>query len=292
MAFDLNKWLTKDMGFTDAEATELAPKFTAERAEKLAKGYTNTAEYQSFRAQLEDTNTRLNAEIAEWAEVKGRDTEAANTRLAEIENLRADKTRLETRLTEIATRAGIKPEDALKGITPEPEKKSVETPAIDPTKFVDRAHLGEVVSYLYNLTPELLAIQADHQALYGTPMTGAEIKGLTKAVTERVAKKQPADVRAIWEETFQVPAKREAVRVDKYNADITAAEARGAERVRSEQAIPTAHPTGSHAPIFKRPEGDTGSKLQRPQPGRSTLTAAEALRSGKYRTPVTAGAGR
>jgi hypothetical protein len=143
-----------------------------------------------------------------------------------------------------------------------------------------------MVGYLYNNPVEMMAIQADHVALFGTPLTGDQLRGIAKAITERVAKKQPADTRLVWEETFGVPAQREKVRQDKYNADIKAAEDRGAERVRSEVALPSAHPAGSHAPIFKRPDGAaTTSKIERPQPGRSTLSAAEALRSGKYRNP-------
>jgi hypothetical protein len=94
MAFDIQKWLTKDMGFTEDEAKELAPKFS-DRAEKLAKGYTNTSEYQAYRAQLDETNRQLNDEIKEWAEVKNRDTSAAAASAAEIERLRVEKVQLE-----------------------------------------------------------------------------------------------------------------------------------------------------------------------------------------------------
>jgi hypothetical protein len=293
MAFDLMKWLTKDMGFSEDEAKTLAPQFTEARVATLAKGYTNADEYQRFRSELQTTSDQLTSEMTEWAAMKQRGEEADTQRLARIETLEADKARLSTRLSEVAVRAGIDPKKALEGIVdPAPAPTPVPVP-VDPTKFVARDEFGTLVGYLYNNPAELMAIQADHRSLFGRDMTGDEIRALSHGVQARVAQKKAIEPRALWEETFAVPAQREKVRQDKYDADMRAAEDRGAERVRSEQALPTSHPIGSHAPIFKR-EGNGESKLQRPSggPARSILSTAEALRSGKYRHPQPAGAGR
>jgi hypothetical protein len=138
-----------------------------------------------------------------------------------------------------------------------------------------------VVDYMLSVPAELAAIAQEHFDLTGERL---DTRPLVADLKARIAKKQPADLRAIWEEKYQVPEKRTAATKAKYDADIAAAEARGREAARSERELPGQHPAGQHSPVFTGIHGE--SKVARPQPGQNTRGFADSLRSRKYAPQV------
>lgn len=285
--FDTKKWLKEDLGFTDAEVTTLAPQFEG-RAAKVAEGYLRQADYsrtmadvQKLQTQIASKDAQLNAEMAEWATLQGQDSERATQLRTELEASRVEKFQLEQRLKAFAEEHGVDPATILpKGSTGDPAvvPPVVTPPAIDPSKYVDRAQFGQVTDYLLTVPAELAAISQEHFNLTGQHL---DTRPLITELKSRVAKKQPADLRHIWEETNQIPEKRTAAAQAKHDQEISEAEARGREAARSEAMLPgAAAAPGTHAPVFTGLQGE--SKLQRPAPSSNTRGFAESLRSRKY----------
>ena len=126
MALDTKKWLVEEMGFSEAEAAELAPKFTEERAKKLEGGFLRQADYSremnklkaEVKKQQDDlsaANERLNQELADWAteQASGR-TQTAKQR-ADLDKAQQDVLRLTQVVTRVATEAGMDPAKVLEG---------------------------------------------------------------------------------------------------------------------------------------------------------------------------------
>ena len=295
MAFETKKWLVEELGFTEAEAAELEPKFSGERAKKLEGGVLRQADYSrqmnSLKAEVKKqqdelaaANERLNAEMADWAQVaaSGR-TQTAQQR-ADLEKAQQDVLRLTQVVTRVATEAGLDPAKVLGDAAVTPPEKKTEPQAPDLTGYVKSEQLAGVLGSMLDLPAELDAIREEHRELFGKSFDTREVMREVKARLSTKGNTKPTDPRQVWEEMHGIPAKREEVARAKYDAEIRAAEERGAERVRTEASIPGQAPPGKHAPIFRSPSGEQRqSVLQRPQPGQTVQNAVTALRSGKYR---------
>lgn len=292
--FDTTKWLTDDLGFTAAEAAELSAKF-APRADKIREGYLrqadysrNVAEVRKLQEQFTAKDNQLNAEMAEWAKMQGQDDQAAATLRTELERTRVEKFQIEERLRTLATEHGVDPETVLpKGATVDPNAKPIVPPApFDDSKYVNREQFGAVTDYLLTVPAELAAIAQEHFALTGEHL---DTRPLITELKARVAKKQPADLRTIWEDKNGIGEKRTTKAKEAHDKEIADAEARGREAARSESQLPNQHPTGHQAPIFTSLHGE--SKVARPQPGVNTRNFADSLRSRKYAGGVPANTG-
>lgn len=296
MAFDTKKWLVEDLGFSEAEAAELVPRFDGERAKKLEGGFLRQADYSremnklkaevnKQQAELQAANERLNAELADWAAVQaGRQQEVAGQREA-LHQAQQEQLRLTQLVTTVAEQAGLDPQKVLQGAKVTPPKEEPKTPPIDLNGYVKQDQLAPVIGSLITLPAELQAIADEHFELYGKRLDTRE---LVKELTTRAGTKgntKSLDVRTIWEETHGVPQKREEVSKARYDEALKAAEARGYERARTEEALPGQPPPGrSASPVLRGAEGKAReSVLQRPQPGTTVRNAVAALRSGKYR---------
>lgn len=279
---DLNKWLKEDLGFTDEEVKELAPKFET-RKDKISEGYLRQSDYskaiseaQQLQTALAAKDAQLNAEMVEWSAIKGQDEDAAAKLRTELEQTQLEKFGIEQKLRTLAEQHGVDVNTLI------PEKKTpVEppakpTPAFDESKFVGRDQFGAVTDYLLTVPAELAAIAQEHFDLTGERL---DTRPLITELKARVSKKQPADLRTIWEEKNGIPEKRTAAATAAHAKEISEAEARGRESARSEAQIPGASAPGTHAPVFL---GGHESKLQRTQPGTNTRGFAESLRSRKY----------
>lgn len=285
---DLLTWLKDDLGFTEAEAKELAPKFEPRR-EKIEGGYLRQADYsrimgdvKKLQDQIASKDAQLNAEMAEWAALQNQDeTKAAQLR-TELDTTKVEKFQLEQKLKAFAEEHGVDPATVLPAKTPatgdpNPNPNPAPKPApFDETKFINREQFGSVTDYLLSVPAELAAIAQEHFDLTGERL---DTRPLITELKSRVAAKKPADLRAIWEEKADIPAKRQAKATADHDREIQEAEARGREAARSEQMLPGAHAAGTHAPVF---QGQGESKLQRPQPGTAARGFAESLRSRKY----------
>ncbi len=287
MAFDTKAWLINDLGYTEAEATELLPRF-AGREEKLASGQLRQADYSKHMNGLKDqeaglkaTSDRLNKELAEWAEIKGADSSEAAQIRARLELVEQEKLTIQQTLERVATENGLDLKTLLPEKKVEPKVPETKTPTFDENKFVSREQLGAVTAVLLRNPAQLLAISQQHQALFGEPLPDAG--PLYDKFVAAAAKDPNASLMRVWEDEFKVPEKRQEVAAAKYTADIAAAEARGAENARSQAAIPGQQAPGHNAPIFTKLGAEGGSHLQRPQAGASTRSFATSLASGKYR---------
>lgn len=289
---DTKGWL-KDLGFTDDEITELSPKFES-RADKLTEMQLRQSDYDRgwgeikvTQTALDEANTRLNSEMAQWAELQNKDGVKAKELQASIDKLSTTNFQLTQKLTNLATEYGADPKEILAGVeTVEvPVTKPATAPVVDPNLYVPRDQFGRVVDLLLRNPGELHQIAQEHQTLTGKAL--GDTKGLYDAYLAKAAKDPNVTLRSVWEERDGIPALRTEHDTNARAKEISDAEERGAERVRSEAALPTAHATGHNSPVFTKLHGTEagGSKLQRPQPGRSATGFAQSLRSGKYRTP-------
>ncbi len=307
MALDVRKWLMEDMGFSEKEIDDnhLVDAFTS-RAERVEKGYLRQADYstkmnalqadlQTQTANLTAAQQRLDAEVAEWATVQASGRQITEKMRTDLDTAQAERLRLEQLLRKTATDAGLNPDDLLRGITPAPAPTPTPAPppAIDTSKFVDRADYQRLARMALLVPAQLDRIQREHHDLTGEYLNPEELTAEVEARASTRGNTRSIELRDIWEEKFEIPAKRAAKAKATYDAAILDAEKRGAERALTESALPGGgvHPVGKHAPIFQRSVNGAArtSVLQRPQPGTRTADAVTALRTGKYRQPSVGG---
>ncbi len=296
MGFDVKAYLL-DMGFSEKEATEMVPKFGEEVVKKLetqtatqatakAKFDTDQEALTTAQAALKTSNDRLNADMAEWATLTNAEKAADTGRREALEKSQADTLRLTQTVERIATDHGLDVKKLLEDVTPPVEKPKPTTTEIDTSKFVGTEQLGQIARFLIDLPADLAYIAQAHKDLTGETL---DTRTIVAEVKKRSAQKD-ADVSpvAIWEELHGIPDKREAKQKTDMDTALAAAEERGAERVRSEAALPPTSSPGRHAPIFgvKGPDGVVATRtsaLQRPQPEVGVRSAAAAFATGKYR---------
>jgi len=297
MAFALKEFL-KDLGATPEEEAILEKALgTPERLTLLEKNQLRQSDYSKMadglkaeQKKLTDASAKLDAEAAEWASLSASEKEAA-TKLRDSLNATEQKVlALTQRVTKIATDAGLDPQKALEGIdqTP-PKKEELKVDPIDTSKFVGVEQFGTMSEYMFNLSLELPMIAAEHLELTGKRL---DTRALRQEIQKRAGVKGAnLDPRAIWEETNDIPKIRETKTQEARALEITQAEARGAERARSEAALPIPPSGGQRSAVLRGVGGEEHkSKLQRPAAETGIRTAAQALATGKYRE--TAGAAK
>lgn len=295
MAFDLDGFV-KELGLDDAEAASVRTALgKPERLTLLEKNQLRQSEFSKAmngltkeQQKLTDAQARLDAEAAEWASLSAKEKEQATALRDNLEKSQAKVLALEQRVARIATDAGLDPQKALEGIEQTPVVKKEDPPAFDDSKFVKADQFGTMSEYLFNLSVELPAIAQEHFDLTGerldTRAIRAEIQNRSKV------KGANLDPRSIWEETYKIPEKRAEKATAAHAAEIAAAEQRGADRVRSEAALPIAPSSGMHSPLLRANGAEHKSVLSRTVPESGVRNAAAALATGKYRE--TAGAAK
>lgn len=288
MEFDVKQYLMTDMGFDEATATEMAAKFKPEQVERVtARTAKLTAEEKRIaetQRQLAEANDKLNREMAEWATLSAEDKRQAEDLRAQLEESQRAAFALQQKLTRVATDAGIDPKTVLEGTTVV-EPKKPEPPAVDLSKYVARDQIAPVVQFQMELAAAIPHIVEQHRELFGKPL---DPRSIVKEIQARAQKGENVDPVAVWEEMHKVADRRAALAEETRTKELAAAEARGYEKARTESALPTVQQPGRHAPVFMRP-GDNGavartSVLNRPRPQSTALSAAQAFRSGKYRS--------
>lgn len=297
MALDAKTWLL-EQGFSEAEATEMAPRFAPERLSSIEKGYLRQQDYSTkmnemstAQAELAEANKRLNAEMAEWATVTAAGGELTKKQEKALEKAQSQVAILRTRVESLAGQAGVDPKTILADLdtaTPPPAPGGATPPGFDPSQFVTadafNRQYAQMTNLMVTLPGEMFNLATEHQQLFGKPLDTA---GLSKEIMTRAqtrGNQKSLDPRVVWEETHGVAAKRDEVAKAKYDADIKAAEERGRQDAITNSAVPGS-PTapGTHAIVFGN--GQRKSALDRPQPGSTVSRAVTALRAGTYRTP-------
>lgn len=283
MAFDVQKWLTDEMGFTAEEATTLAPQFSS-RSDKLEKGILRQSDYsrqmndlKKLEGQLAANNEKLNADLAEFATMTAGEQGEATKLRERIEAAETKAFQLTQKISRYAETNGIDVKEVLGDV--EPVKK------VEPVAFDDktlrsdvRNQIGGVASYLLDLNASIDDIAEEHQRLTGERFNRREfIAGIKADIA--AGKTENIDPVKRWEAQYQIPTKRTEAANKAVDDRIAAARAEERAAVLSEQALPGQQRPGEHAPVLKLGE----SKLQRPQPGNRLTGAVSALATGRYR---------
>lgn len=291
MAFDVSKWLKEDMGFSDDEIKDLAPKFTP-KADVLDKGYLRQSDYsknmdglKKAQTDLAAANDRLTAEMAEWATVQAANEPITKKMRDDLEKAQLKVTQLTSRVERIATDAGLDPAKALEGIDQVVPPKKDDQPPVDLSGYVKTGDLGGLANMALTLPAELQSIADEHFDLTGKRLDTRTIVREIQARAGTRGNQKSLDPREIWMEQHNIQTLRDDRSKKQHDDEISAAEARGREAALSEMAVPGSTPPGRHAPVFHTTSGKPReSVLQRPQPGTTVNAAVGALRSGKYRT--------
>ncbi len=284
MAFDVQKWLTDEMGFSAEEATTLAPQFSS-RTDKLEKGILRQSDYsrkmddlRKLEGQLAENNEKLNADLAEFASMTAGEQGEATKLRERIEKAEETAFKLTQKITRYGEANGIDVKEILGDVDP---PKKTEPVAFDDKQLrLDvRDQIGGVAGYMLELTAALPDIAAEHERLTGTRFNQREFIAGIKA--DIAAKKlDNLDPVKRWEAANNIPTLRTEAATKHTEASLAAAREEGRMAGLSERALPGEGRPGEHAPVFKM-GGE--SKLQRPQPGDRLSGAVSALATGRYR---------
>lgn len=317
MALDLKNWLTEAGVPADKIDTIVASgAFTTEVVSNIEKGYLRQSDYskqmdalQKKQTELDAANERLNEEMLAIAEARNAGEPITAQMRKDLADARAEVTRLQTVVTSRATELGLDPKDVLGEVTP-PKREDPVQPTVDLKGYVKDADvnkaLGNTLAYSMDVMGELDAIKDEHFELTGKRLSTKDILAEVRArasdpnnVNKDGTYKRPVDVRAIWEEKHNIPTVRSEKAKAQHDQEIKEAEERGAQRVRSEGALPGEQPTGRHSPVLTRLQqsaekskaaGDAETRHAPPPRGSQAAqhdrvgAAASAFRSGKYRT--------
>lgn len=289
-------WMKTDLGITDDEAKILDPLLTDARVKKLDEGHLRQQDYSKkmneltgAQGKLDEANTRLEAEIAEWATVQANGEQVTKKMREDLDAAQLNVTKLQQVVRRVATDAGVDPEKALEGVTVVVKPQNEPPAPPDLTGYVKsgdlNTQLGSLASMALRLPGIFAKIGREHRALTGQDLDEQAIVAEIERRAGTKGNQKSLDPIAIWEEQHEIPAKRTAAAKKQHDEEITAAEARGEERAMSQMATPGVTPQGRHAPVFQRADGkERKSVLERPQPGTTVNAAVTALRTGKYRS--------
>ncbi len=289
MAFDVQKWLTDEMGFTAEEATTLAPQFSS-RSDKLEKGILRQSDYsrqmndlKKLQGQLAENEEKLNADLAEFATMTASEQGEATKLRERIEKAEEAAFKLTQKITRYGETNGIDVKEILGDVEP---AKKVETPvAFDDAKLRGdvRNQIGGVASYLLDLNASIDDIAEEHQRLTGQRFNRREfIAGIKADIA--AGKTDNIDPVKRWEAANNIPTLRTEAATKQTEASLAAAREEGRMAGLSERALPGEGRPGEHAPVLKLGE----SVLKRPQPGTRLQGAVSALATGRYRDKKTA----
>lgn len=271
MALDLKAWL-KDMGVADDQVEVLLPGLTvaAPNIEKATLRQSDfSREMDGLRAKqtaLDEANARVNQELIDIAGMRADGAPVTEAMRLSLATAQGEVARLSTIITTKATELGLDP----KTVIGEPAAPVVTPPAggapnLDGyVKAEDlNTRLGQMGTFMLDLTAMLPVIQNEHHRLTGEFLDATSIINEFKSRASDPANrnrdgsfKKPADVRAIWEDTHGIAAKRTAQSEAAQAQLVKDAEDRGYNRARTEAALPGETPAGRHS-IVLRKAGDT-----------------------------------
>lgn len=288
---ELKNVLKTDAEFTDEQLAGLNKK----QLEALAGGYMRQADYDrqmnEQKAQLDERlkeyqekDARINAEMAEWANLTNAEKANVEKQRSELAQARVELQQMKNTIERLAADGGLDATKYLQG-APAPVKK--EEPTVDLSGYAKLDQLqaanAQLAEMMLSFTPELMQLSIEHQQLFGTPLDARDIVKELRSRATTKGNQKPTDPRAIWEEQHKVADKRQEVEKKRFDDAIAQAEARGREAALSESVIPgqTTSP-GRHSIIFG---GERKSAIARPQPGETVVKAAAALRTHKYAQP-------
>lgn len=299
MALDLKAWLV-EQGVPVDKVDAIVPSFAgtsfADNVEKSIGTVTNLKAKETALAtaqtKLDESNERLNLEMVEWAEERAKGGTITEQMRQDMAKAQAEVTRLTTIVTTKAQELGLDP----KTIIGEPPAPPAPPPAPAPNLdgYIRRDELGAYGRFQIMLATQLPRIQHEHMELTGEwldPETiTSEFESRAGDKLNRNADgtfKKPIDLRAIWEDKYQIGEKRAAKAKATHDAEIAAAEERGYSRRATEASLPGQSPVGRHSPVLRQ-AGDPANASKAPRPSQAAASdrisrAASALATHKYR---------
>lgn len=323
MSLDLKAWLL-EQGVPAHKADDVVPLLSntpfAENVDKsigtiarltdaTTKLTARETALATAQAAHDAANERLNQEMVEWAEERAKGAPITEQMRVDMAKAQAEVTRLKSIVTSKATELGLDPKSIIgeEPITP-PVKPDVTPPNLDGyVKTTDlNQRLGVYGRYLMTLPATLARIQHEHQALTGewldpeVIVNEIEARGSDPRNLDRNgAPIKPLDAKAIWEEKFDIQAKRAAKSAADAKAHDDAMREEGRQEIRSQAALPGQQPQGRHSPVLRQ-AGDPAHKSVLPRPSSAATAdriskAASALATHRYRgvqTPLPANAGQ
>jgi hypothetical protein len=268
MALDLKAWL-KDMGVKDDAVEAVLPALTdaapnIERATLRQSDYSKQMDdLRAKQTALDAANDRVNQELIDIAALRnegGQVTEEMRNSLAKAQG---EVTRLSTILTTKAAELGLDPKTIIgEPAPPAPPRTGGDPPPnLEGYVRVDdlNQRVGQMGNFMLDLTAMLPVIQHEHHQLTGEFLDATTIINEFKSRAADPANrnrdgsfKKPADVRKIWEESFDIPAKRAAKSEATQSQLIKDAEQRGYERARTESTLPGETPVGRHSVVLRQ----------------------------------------
>lgn len=298
---DPNAWL-KEIGFSDTEIADLAPKL-APKIDAIGEHVMRQSDYDRMMNEgkaeittaqqtLNDANERLNREMAEWAIVQAEGGAQTEQMRKDVEAAKLAAFKARQAIERLGQQHQIDVTQVLSEVTQVapmtiPAATVPVTPAAPDLKnYVTaedyRSTIGQLGNMALHLPAQLLSIAGEHQTLYGAPI---DTRTITAEIEKRASTRgnqKSLDPRQVWDELYNVSAKRTEVAEATQTKLLADAESRGYEKGRSEIAIPgnTSVPGKHSSPVLG---GQRQSLVNRPQPGQTVATAASAFRSGKYR---------
>ncbi len=255
MAFDVKNFAA-ELGLPDEGKAALFGLFEKHPAAlgKLESVFTREIDSRltPLKTELETKQRDLDAQFETLASIRSTDSDAFDRLQKQMEKTASEKAVLETRFRKVATENGLDAEALLKDITSEavvvPPKSTVETP-IDVNKILGQANLAALNAFEQSALLEDLA--AEHQNLFGKPMSRAELIGALKETVKRTGNTN-LGLRDVFEQKYNVAAKREELR----EADV---------QRRIEQAVSTAK-TAMADEMALRPGSASPTSSSNPSP--------------------------
>lgn len=310
MAFDLPDWLKKDMGLSDDAVAAVSPHLDATKLEKAIlrqQDYSKrmdelTAKVTADQQALATAQERLSAEIEQWAQIQNGTKAEQEKALKDLTKAQQDVVALSNALRTHAGQMGLDGNAlvtaAIGGqtppVTPPTQPTATFPDGFDPKNFATVQNQRQ----LANLAVSAPAMYAKLQREYRKYHNGEEFDETTLANEVLKRAHDPRNTKSlemtdIFEEMFNMPAKRQEAEEARVNKLVADAEAKGRQAAMSELSVPGGgvQMPGRHSPVFAR-EGSP--VLQRPAGQNPTVpnsAAVEALMSGKYRQNQPAGAG-
>jgi hypothetical protein len=274
MDTELEAWLKDLFGADSPLIAEVGAKLDPV-AGKIKEGQLRQSDYskkmaaiQTKQEELTTADRRLTEELAEWSRLKAEGNVEAETLQRQIEQHQQEKLAMEQALARAARDAGKEAKDYWKPSAATPDTPKPVSPPVVPPNVLTKDEFGAAAAFFLDVPVTLQTIAAEHQALTGQPFNSEQFLAQMReaASSKKSVFGSGKDVRAFWEQTWDIPAKRQAQADAKLAADLKAAEDRGYQRARTEEATPTAHPAGTRAPVFQRtgPDGQAPTPVLKP----------------------------
>jgi hypothetical protein len=236
------EFLTKSPGRTEFFAQELAGgKYFTERAMKEAE------DRRARQQELEQERQKIQAERTRL-EIWSRDARAELDRARQIEQDREQLIRENAALRQVARDYNIKDEEV---VVPQPKPQVPVEERIQPThdgrlrdmatgKFVSEEQASQALQNIIAMTSKAMAVQAEHQRLFGAPLEDSLIE-------EAIAAGQ-TDVRQYWETKYNVSARKAQLAEDQRNQEIAKIREEERQKILGEMAVDPSKFVGTPQP--------------------------------------------